>query len=312
MTPHPELPRHIDSTMISCHRSCPQKFYKEFVLGLRPTGLSVDLHAGACFATAVETVGRSVFQHGNTIDRAIGHGLAAFLNAWGDFVPMKETPKSKERVWAAVEEYFRCYPPLTDHVQPFLVDGKPTYEWTFAVPLEPTCQTESDGGFPLHPSGEPFLYSGRLDRLGTWSGKIVGQDEKTTTSIGQSWADNWRLRSQFMGYCWALQQHGLDVDTMVVRGIGILKTKITVVEAMTTFSDWLIARWLGQLRRDLWRIRRAWDEGYFDFNLADACTSYGGCAFNGLCGNPNEENWYGNYTIRRWNPLQKNPIEIAA
>jgi hypothetical protein len=300
------LPQHIDSTMMSCFRSCPQKFYNEFVCGLRPAAFSVDLHAGASFAVGIESVGRAVHEGGLPLERAFEKGHAAFLDAWGDFIPEKDTPKTRDRTWEAVEEYFATFPPLTDHIQPFHTGGKPTYEFTFAVPLSP------DDNFPLHPSGHPFIYCGRLDRLGQWSGKVVGQDEKTTTSIGTRWSDQWNLRSQFLGYCWALRQSGLNVDTIAVRGVGILKTKITIVEAIKTYSDMLIDRWHEQLRRDLWRLRHAWDEGYFDFNLADACTTYGGCPFNGLCASPTPESWHSQFAIKRWNPLEKNPVAEKA
>ena len=320
MTHVAELPRYIDSTMMTCFRGCEQKFFKEFCYGLRPTGLSVDLHAGACFATAIEAVGRGIFEHNLSLDEALLRAFPIYMNAWGDFVPLKDTPKTRERVWDAIEAYFTTFSPRVDHVQPFLVNGKPTYEFTFAVPLEPftsvpahsATREQLEHTFPAHPSGEPFLYSGRLDRLGNWNGKVVGQDEKTTTSIASRWADQWKLRSQFIGYCWALQQNGLPCDTIIVRGVGILKTKISLVEAAPTYSRFMIARWHEQLRRDLWRMRRAWDEQYFSFNLGDACTSYGGCPFSDLCHSENESAWYANYTIRRWNPLQKNPIEAAA
>lgn len=320
----PILPQYVDSTMISCFRSCHQKFYKEFVLGLRPTGFSVDLHAGACFATAIETVGREIHENGVPLSTALSRAHGAFLDAWGDFVPLKDTPKTMDRVWEAVEEYFKTFPPLTDHIQPYLgADGRPTYEFTFAIPLEPCARmggyypdrypsyeagSYHKGTFPAHPSGQPFIYAGKLDRLGQWNGKVVGQDEKTTKSIGSTWGDQWNLRSQFIGYCWALRQMGLNIDTIAVRGVGILKTKITIVEALKTYSDYLIERWYEQLRRDVWAIRRAWDEQYFDYNLADACTSYGGCAFNELCNSANEASWLHNYTVKRWNPLAKNPV----
>lgn len=307
MHPTAELPQYIDSTMMSCFRSCPQKFYNEFVLGLRPTAFSVDLHAGACFATAIETVGRCVHEDKLPLEKALQKGHAAYLDAWGNFIPITDTPKTKERVWEAVEEYFAAFPPLTDHVQPFFGhDGKPTYELTFAIPLL------EEEGFPLHPNGQPFLYSGRLDRLGSWGGKVIGQDEKTTKSIGAKWADQWNLRSQFLGYCWALKHHGLVIDTISVRGIGILKTKITIVEAIKTYNDFMIERWHEQLMRDMHRLRAAWDSGYFDYNLGEACTSYGGCVFADLCGSRTPENWYSQYSVRRWNPLHKNPIDEKA
>lgn len=328
----PELPLNIDSTMISCFRSCPKKFYEEFVLGLRPSAVSIDLHAGACFASALENVYRGVYTEKLDQNRALLRAFALYMDQWGDPEITKDTPKSRERVWEAVEEYFRTWGVLTDPVQPYiLASGEPSYEFTFAIPLEPAnalfhfetgasgnplvreghavkVKADESNSFPQHPSGTPFFYSGRLDMLGRWGEKIVCRDEKTTTSIGASWESQWDLRSQFMGYVWACQQSGLDVDTVCVRGVGILKTKFTMVDAFKSFPKHKIDRWYEQLRRDLWRIRRCWDEGYWDYNFADACSSYGGCVFREICGSPEPDRWRKSFTVRRWNPTVKNPV----
>src|SRR3990167_934203 len=309
----PEFPLHIDSTMISCFRSCPQKFFNEFCLGLRPTRVSVDLHAGACFATGIETIRKAFYIEHLSVNDALKKGFAAYLTAWGDFEPMTDTPKTRERVWEALETYFLSwYPPATDHIQPQAERGKDGFEFTFGIPLEPNPGKTYSEGFPEHPSGHPFIYSGRFDMLGTWSGRLIIVDEKTTKSIGSTWSEQWDLRSQFMGYCWACQQSGLQVDHVAVRGIGILKTKLTPAEAIKQYSASSIARWHEQLRRDLWRIRQAWDQQYCDFNLADSCTSYGGCSFRDLCASPDPSRWYSNFVVRRWNPLHKNPIDETA
>lgn len=303
MTATATLPLYIDSTMMSCFRSCPRKFYREFVLGLRPAHVSVDLHAGGCFAAALEAVYTAIYVEGKSFFDALVAGHRRYLIEWGSFEPMGDTPKTRENTWAALEDYFATYPPITDKVQPYMHEGKPTLEFTFGIPLEP------DGNFPSHPSGEPFIYSGRFDMLGLLEGtRPCVRDEKTTKSISHSWAEQWDLRSQFSGYVWACQQSGLKLDTVVVRGIGILKTKFHQVEAIKQYSEANVSRWHEQLRRDLWRMRRMWDEGYWDYNLADSCTAYGGCAFRDLCNSPDEARWYGNYTQRRWNPLLKNPI----
>ena len=314
---HP-LPLHIDSTMISCFRSCPQKFYLEFCGGFRPPGLSIDLHAGACFASALETVYRCVWTKGMSLPDALTVAHGHFMVLWGDFeIPeWKETAKTKDRVWEAVEDYFVHYSPKTDHIQPYFTpSGEPTFEYTFAIPLEPTCDPSDTNrryghAFPLHPSGSPFLYCGRLDMLGSYSGKPVGRDEKTTgRTPGQDWSKKWDFRSQFIGYTWALREAGIDADTIVCRGVGILKTKFHFPEAIKVYSDFDRARWLEQLRRDLWRIRRSWDEGYFDFNIADTCTQYGICPFLDSCKSPNPETWLGAMEVRHWNPLNKNPAK---
>lgn len=330
----PIMPLNIDSTMVTCARSCLEKFRLEFVLGLRPAGISVDLHAGACFATGLEAMRKAVYQNGKSLDDAALLARAAYELAWGDFeIPeFKKTAKTKERVWDAIygeqDSYFTKYPPLTDHIQPYYVDGKPTFEFTFAVPLEP-CAPEDKrhggevsrynsydpddhpGQFPAHPSGQPWLWSGRADMLGSYQGKPIIGDEKTQgSSISTGWSDKWQLRNQFMGYTWSCQELGLDVDSVVVRGVAILKTMINHAEAIKPFSNDLLERWHEQTRRDLWRIRKAWDSGYFDYNFADTCTSYGNCMFLNTCSATREmkENWYNDFEVRRWNPLIKNPI----
>lgn len=304
MTPDPRLPQYIDSTMMSCFRACPRRFYYEFILGLRPAALSIDLHAGGCFATALERFYKAVYVEGTTNDVALQRSLGAYLAAWGDVEPIKDTPKTRDNVWEAVEGYFKQWAPATDPVQPFRdANGEPTMEFTFGIPLEP------EQNFPLHPvTKAPFIYSGRFDMLGVKNNKVRWRDEKTTKSIGAAWAEQWDLRSQFLGYTWALQQSGIKCDGGIVRGIGILKTKITYVEAEKIYSQVLVDRWHEQLRRDLWRLCSMWTEGYWDYNLADACTSYGGCAFRLPCSSDSPERWYAGYSVRRWNPLLKNPI----
>jgi hypothetical protein len=331
------MPANIDSTMLTCFRSCPEKMRLEFIYGLRPQGISVDLHAGAAFATGIETVRKAVYQKGKTLTDALMEGYAAYSIAWGDFeIPdYKRTAKTRENCWFAIEEYFRKWPPLTDHFQPYYVNGKPTFEWTFAIPLEPAADPHKtiltgDGEplhlygsydpadhadhFPLHPSGQPWLYSGRFDMLGSYEGLPAFGDEKTTGgSISTGWDDKWRLRNQFLGYTWALQEHGMAAQGGVVRGIAILKTKIDLVESYKMYSDELISRWYEQLRRDLWRLRAAWDTGYFDLNLADTCTAYGNCMFMNTCASSaaNKSSWMNDFEVRRWNPLHKNPIAEA-
>lgn len=321
----PELPIYVDSTMLTCFRSCGQKFYKEFILGRRPPGLSIDLHAGACFATALEVIRKLTFKDKLPYHEALLRAHVGFLQAWGDFEipPHKVTAKTLDRVWEAVEDYFSTYSPLTDHVQPYMsASGEPTLEYTFAIPLEPTCTSEAmlpsgrhyadeDGQacFPTHPNGSPFLYCGRFDMLGAMNGRPIPVDEKTSgRSADGNWAEQWNLRNQFMGYVWACQQCGLDVDSLLVRGTSILKTKIGQAEAIKTYSQGLLLRWHEQLRRDLWRLRRSWDEGYWDYNFGDTCTQYGNCIFMTSCQSDNPMQWLQELEVRKWNPLLKNPV----
>lgn len=312
MTLIPQLPQHIDSTMTSCFRSCPRKFYDEFVLGLRPPGLSIDLHAGGAFAHTLDVVRRETFLSGRSLQEALLRGHAAFQIYWGDFeIPDgKKTTTRPERVWEAVESYFAMYPPLSDHIQPYFVDGKPTFEFTFAIPLETIDPAKP---WPLHPvTGDPFLYSGRFDLLGEYMGLPIVCDDKTSgTGHYANWSEKWDLRGQFIGYTWAAKELGIPADSCAVRGIGILMRSIEHAEAIKPYSDDLRAKWLEQLRRDLWRIVKMWNDNYFDYNFAESCTAYGNCIFSTACQSSNPDAWLSNFEVRRWNPTAIDPTKAA-
>lgn len=313
----PILPGYMDSTMMSAFRSCPRKFYNEFVLGLRPSGISVDLHAGGAFAHSLEVVRKEIFVNGRSLNDALIRANAAFEIYWGDFeIPeFKKTNKRPDRVWAAVESYFNQYPPLTDHIQPYYSEGKPTFEFTFAIPLEPAWDVRTAkmelGGWPLHPvTGEPFLYTGRFDMLGQYLGRPVVEDDKTSGSGHYAnWTEKWDLRSQFIGYTWACQQLGLEVEEVVVRGVGIQMTQIAHAEAIKPYSNHLRELWLEQLRRDLWRLVECWNSGYFDYNLGESCNAFGNCIFLQPCQSPNPEPWLKTFDVRRWNPTAADPTK---
>jgi hypothetical protein len=303
MIPQAILPQHIDSTMISAFRSCHQKFKNEFILGLRPPDKSIDLHAGGVFSTTLERFYREVYLNGLETSPALARAYATFTHEWGDFIIRKDRhPKTPENMWAAVEDYVRVYPPGTDPVQPYFTQDSPTFEFSFAIPLD-------FPGFPRHPiSGDPFIYTGRFDLFGKRNNRPVVRDEKTAQRLESNWAEKWDLRSQFLGYCWALQYNGIPCNTVVVRGVIITLTSIRQVEAIKVYSQFLIDRWFEQLRHDLLQIIECWNSGYFDFNLADSCTSYSHCPFVTLCASPQPENWYSSYEVQRWNPLSRNPL----
>jgi hypothetical protein len=301
------LPAHIDSTMVNAFRACPRKFWWEYVLGLRPADTSIDLHAGAVFSATLERFYNEVYHNGLDSSAALARAYSTFQHDWGDFVIRKERhPKTPENMWAAVEDYVRVYPPGSDSVQPYFTGGGATFEYSFAIPLD-------FPNFPRHPvSGDPFIYAGRFDLLGKKDNRPVIRDEKTAQRLESNWSEKWDLRSQFLGYCWALQHLGIPCNTVVVRGVIVTLTSIRQVEAIKLYPQHLIDRWFEQLRRDLFRLTACWNEQYFDYNLGDTCTNYSHCPFIPLCSSNQPENWYDSYEVVRWNPLNRNPTVPTA
>lgn len=301
----PNLSQLIDSTMLTTFRSCHQKFHLAHHLGYRPKGVSIDLHAGACFASAIEETRRQVHFGKRSLPDALLLAQARFMQEWGDIEPpehnVRKKAKSRDNVWYGVEAYFERWSPLTDYVKPYrTIEDQPTLEYTFSLPLE-------GDDFPLHPNGEPFVYAGKFDMLGELYGRPAVCDDKTTSGIGPTWADQWNLRSQFIGYVWALQQLGFDCDTAVIRGVSFQVSEIKLIEAIRPYTKFIIDRWYEQLRRDLHTLIRCYNEDYWDFDLAEACTAYGGCQFVNVCGSPNTDSWLTEFEVRRWNPLSHHP-----
>jgi hypothetical protein len=103
-----------------------------------------------------------------------------------------------------------------------------------------------------------------------------------------------------------------------------LKTDYKFATAIEQFPQHLIDRWYEMLIMDLHSIVNAyrnlsdpaWEANNVDpskinfpYNFADACTSYGGCAFVLLCSVKDAEPFFSNYVRHRFDPLAKTPVK---
>ncbi len=295
----PPFPSIIDATMLSAFRECPQKFLMAYMQHWKPKGESVHLHAGGAFARGLEVARRGYFEENMPGELAVARGANALMEAYGDF----EAPefgsgsvKTIERMVGALEFYFAEWP-LDNGIEPIVMpSGRRAIEFSFAEPLP----------FNNPETGEPVIYCGRTDMICRFAEGTYLEDDKTSTSLGEAWAKKWELRSQFTGYAWAAARASIPVNGVLVRGVSILKTKYGRAEAVTNRSQWEIDRWLEQVIRDLRRIEACWQEGYWDYNLADACDSYGGCQFVPICKSPTPNDWLPmNFERRQWDPLER-------
>ena len=312
----PKFPEVIDSTIIALFSDCPLKCYREHFLGLSSPVPSIHLHAGGAFAHALEVVRRERWEKDRTFNDCLETAFRAYTRFWGDVEPPKHgtgANKTFERMWQAVEFYFEQYPIDTDPIRPHrFPDGRTGVEFTFGIPL------------PInHPdTGDPIIYGGRFDLLGYYDNLNAVIDEKTTTALGASWANQWKMRGQMLGYVWAARQSGVDVRHAVIRGIAILKTKFNTLPVIESgYQDYMLDRWYYSMVKKVDRMVRYYNdtqkmlraggnpENPWPMSFSTACTNYGGCAFVDLCTSPKPERWYGDFDIRRWNPLAKNPLE---
>jgi PD-(D/E)XK nuclease superfamily len=313
--PYFHLPQYVDSNMLVMWRACRRKYFWAIANRLYPTGKSIHLAAGAAIAAGLEAIRRHVFTVANpeviTLEEMLYIGFEPFRHEWGYWLEPEEAYKSFSNTWSALKSYLQEFDPRHDVVQPYRrPDGTPAIEYTFAIPT----------GVP-HPNGGEFLFVGRFDLLGLYNTLPCVLDEKTSGSLGMNWADQWDLRGQFMGYCWALQQQGLPTADAIVRGIAIQKTQYVSKTVMVHFSRYMLDRWHRQLIRDLEAMSAAYTEflsgeptqiraeDFYPYNFADACSSYGGCAYNILCRSAHPERFFTNYSNYVWDPLAKQPLK---
>ena len=299
------FPPFIDATMLRDFRNCPQRFYNSHILRIVPRDAEApDLVAGGAFAKGLEVTRTSYYARNKPFDDALADGLRALTLDYGeqDFYDYKGNDHKKcyLNTAAALVYYFDAYPVETDPIQPYFTEtGIPAIEFSFAIPL------------PInHPQTDlPLLYSGRLDMLGIFHDSLWIVDEKTTSQLGAHWSSSWDLRSQFLGYTWAAEQHGYTISGSIVRGICFLMHGYKNGEAIMPYKQYLVERWYQQMLRDVDRMIRCYHEGYFDYNLDDSCHAlYGGCPYRPLCGVLDPAPWIaGDYVERRWNPLLQNP-----
>lgn len=298
----PSFPSVIDSSMMSAFRSCPRKFELEYLLHWKPKAESVHLVAGKAFARGLEVAREAYYVHGERSDVAVAKGLQALLTAYGSFECPPDSAKSAARMAGALEFYFEVWPMEQDKAVPVtLPSGARGIEFSFLEPLALN-----------HPeTGDPILFSGRFDMLVDYAGGRFGEDDKTTSSLGDRWSNQWDLRSQFTAYCWGAAMSGMPLAGVLVRGESILKTKYDKAQAVTYRPAWQIERWYEQTLRDVRRMIASWEEGYWDYNLDNACNEYGGCMFKTVCVSQEPQKWLEvGFEQRRWDPVTREETKL--
>lgn len=299
----PDFPSFIDNTSRESFRTCPKKWYWQVIRKQVPQTPSIHLHAGGSLAKGLEIARRRFYIDGADPISAIAAGSQALADFYGDFDlenGFEDHNKSKARMLNAFEDYFMEYPLGSDPIKPMrTADGGAGIEFSFAIPLE-----------IRHPqTGDPLLYAGRFDMLGEMNDTLYVVDEKTTGSLGPSWASQWDLNSQFTGYCMAARHYGYPVASAIIRGIGLLKSGVKHQQVILNRPDWQIQRWWDQLHRDIRMMIAQWEQDtgdgqMYDLALGSACTSYGGCSYKKLCLSNDPEAWVpAYYRAHEWNPL---------
>lgn len=272
------FPDNIDNTFRSSLQTCMTQARYGYIEDLSLPGESVHLVFGGAMATGLEVARLAYYDDKVSHAEAVERGAQAAGEAYGDFETPHRSPKTRANVILAVRYYFTVWPMDTDIVQPIRLNEKLAVEWKFKVPIPDL----------IHPDhGGPIYYVGRSDMIPQMNGMVIIEDDKTAGQLGEKWAAQWELDSQFLGYIWAAQQTDILVPeqpgTALIRGVGIYTPKYkkpgnttyakNVTEsqiesgevvysmmdsfghsqAMVNHAPWMVERWLKQLKRDIGR-----------------------------------------------------------
>lgn len=307
--PKDQFPEVLSASIRSGFNECLRKGYYEQIYGIAPKGQNVHLHFGLAYASAMETF-RTVYHTtpGDEDFRFEEAAIAGFLRAveyYGDFEPLPTEAKNFDRLISCYIEALVTYDPRKDPVQTSIgPDHRPRVEFSFAIPIPEV----------RHPvTGNPLIFSGRFDQLATFSDDLYVFDDKTTKALGPTWGRQWELRSQFTGYTWGARASGIRVAGAIIRGMGILKTKITSQESIVYRPPWMVDRWYTRLVWDLKRIVAAWDANYWPHTGEEsgACSHYGGCPYTILCKSASPESYIAShYQPYRYRPLEREGEKI--
>lgn len=316
----PRLPTVIDASALSAFKACRRKFFWEYVCRRVLRGANPHFVAGGAYADGHDAFRKAYYGQGVSASEALELGAQALIASYGDYEPPadgrpSEVAKSWDRVLDAYLTYYQQYPPHNDHVVPVLWDQPDgtrgvASEFSFATPFLDLSNPDT---------GEPLLYGGKFDQLvhlcpGAWSGSytpevtaapLYGFDDKTTYQMGPTWASQWKMRSQFLGYTWGMQQLGTKLQGFIVRGAAVQKTQIKHVQTVLSFQSWKIEEWLETTAHTIIELLNCYESGTWVKDFDGACTMYGGCTYVELCDSPHPERWIsGSYEERSWSPIQ--------
>jgi hypothetical protein len=304
-----KFPAVIDSTIIKSWISCPRRCFHEHFEGLRVhhDTKSVDLVAGGAMAAGLEAARNAFYFKGASSETAIEEGQIALGIAYGADRP--EEKKNLPRVRMAFEKYFERWPLAFEGGITPIEDG---VEKSFAVPLDDDLRNPE--------TGEIILYAGRCDMVGSSSVDIscfgfdeqnlglFAVDEKTTGTINSMFFDKYDLDPQMIGYVWALRASGIEVDGIIVRGIGLTNRKVFDIlqdfkEIIVKPSPEIISDWFKMAKKIVSEMIVCYKDGQFSQNLGDACHNYmRQCNYKPICLHLKS---IPDYVEERWNPLER-------
>lgn len=298
----------IDNTSISVFKECPKKWHYGMQKGLRPLGTAAPLVFGGAWHTCLEHFDIQLSK-GLTRDEALISSIRqAFIeSSTPEFLQGTHEDSSRSRetlvrglVW--YEENYRNE--VAGDMNTFILpNGKPAIELTFAFELPHEFLNPETGLY------EPCIYTGHIDKIVTYQGRLFPMERKhTTSSLYDHYWNRYINSAQIDGYImackvnWNLEDVGGGIIDATQFGATFSRFGRRVVNRTPERTNqWLLETlyWLTQMDNSI-------KSNYFPRNT-ESCNKYSGCQFYQICfASPAlaESLERDHYRVEKWDPTK--------
>lgn len=282
-----------DNTSLTLLMACPRKYHYSMILSRAPRSESVHLTFGILFHQGMEWFYRlraEGLSHDEAVHEVTGR-LLVQSHGWKSDDTAKNRPNLiRSVVWAL--DHYRDDPSETV----LLASGKPAVELSFRFDL------------PIRrPDGEPYQYSGHIDRLAQFQGDIWVHDYKSTKqSLGDFFFAQFSPNNQMSGYTFGAKvTYHQPVRGVIIDGVQVLVEGTRFARRPTIRSDSQLNEWIDQVQFHIKMGENYAAAGSWPMNLS-ACGMYGGCPFREICSKPpaQRQAWLeADFVPRVWDPL---------
>jgi PD-(D/E)XK nuclease superfamily len=284
-----------DSTSLSLLKACPRKYQYSILQGWAPRSESVHLTFGILYHNVLEVYDHRIAEgqpHDYAVKAAIKHCMIASREFKSDDPNKNRFTLIRSAVWYL--EQFKDDPFRTVK----LANGKPAVEMSFRFALN-----------VVTPDGEPYLYSGHLDRLAADThGDIFVMDRKTTKqTISSNFFDKFNPNNQMSGYTVGAKiAYHQPVKGVVIDGVQVAVTFSRFARGFSPRTPDQLDEWLDEVNYYIKMAEGFYKSDFWPMNDT-ACDMYGGCQFREICskGGRLRDTWLAaSYVRRYWDPLK--------
>lgn len=280
----------VDYTLLSLFATCPMKCKLRIVDNLVPIEKRAPLSYGGAWHKSMA----SWFEFFD-VDKAV----KAFTDNYKD-IP-EDDLRTTDRAIGLLKEYTKLH-----KEEPFTVTYNERSFVKQVGEIEYKRYTFIGGWFLER---EPITYAGRFDKILKWGTRIYVMEHKTTSRMGATYPNQFRLNMQVDGYHMLCKELMGSCQGVLIDAVRIAKTKPK--KPLTNFFRFTANRSKTQLAageanivkiaKAVWYARKEPELFYQD---KGSCGDYGGCDYVDLCDNNFDKRIIRmRYRRSKWNPL---------